>query len=139
MSETDLVIAILEALALEPGVIAWRNAQITARRSGRPVRGGLGAGSADIIACVGPMGSFLAIEAKSPKGKARPAQITWRADLEAHGGIYVVVRSVREALEAVRLVRDGGRGVGACTRHVTPCPWCEAFLAACASRAGAQP
>jgi hypothetical protein len=105
VSETQLLIAILEALAVEPGVVAWRNAQVTARRSGRAVKAGLGTGSADIIACVGPNGRFLGLEVKLPGEELSEAQKWWWSDVADQGGAYAVVHSVDEARRAVQDAR----------------------------------
>lgn len=104
MSETDLVSAILEALRLEPGVVAWRNNVGAMRSATRYIRFGLGTGSADIIGIVRP-GKFLALECKTEKGKASLDQATWRYVVEDHGGIYGLVRSVAEARDVIALAR----------------------------------
>lgn len=106
MSETRLVYSILDALAKEPGVVAWRNNTGQARIHGSHVRYGLGNGSADIIAIVGPRGRFLALECKLEKEKQRQAQIEWQLEVEFMGGKYVVVRSVAEARAAVKAARE---------------------------------
>lgn len=89
-SETDLLSAVLMALQLEPGIVAWRN---NSGRKGR-VRFGLGNGSADIVGIVAPAGRFFALELKVGKGKQSPAQHGWEGQVKAKGGIYAVVRSV---------------------------------------------
>lgn len=105
MSETKLVSSILDALAVEPGVVAWRNNNGTIKRGRRYVRFGLAPGAADIIAVVGPGGRFLAIECKVEDGKQRQAQAEWQLEVEFMGGKYVVVRSVAEARAAVLAAR----------------------------------
>jgi len=105
MSETELVTSILGALALEPGVIAWRNNTGVARFHGSTIRYGLGVGSPDIIAIVGPHGRLVGLEAKTERGKQSQAQKIWQAAVEEHGGYYDVVRTVLEAVGAVRAAR----------------------------------
>lgn len=103
MSETALVRSILQRLALEPGVLAMRNSV-----GSRGVRKfGLGEGSADIICCV--MGRFVALECKSPKGVLSAGQNAWLKRLTKAGGGYFTVRSVKEAVDWVRFVRQACR------------------------------
>ncbi len=61
-------------------------------------------GLPDIVVIVPPNGHLLGLEVKSQNGALRPSQIALRARLEAAGGTYVVVRSVREAADAVAKV-----------------------------------
>ena len=100
-SETDLVRNILAALTLEPLVAAWRNQ--TGRRAG--MNFGLGVGSADIIAIVGPSGRMLALEAKVASGRQSPAQVAWARVVESVGGFYAICHSVAEARQAVQDAR----------------------------------
>jgi hypothetical protein len=66
-------------------------------------RWGLPNGAADLIGIVD--GRFLAIEVKSPTGRQRQEQALWGAVVESRGGVYVVARSVDEALSAVKRAR----------------------------------
>lgn len=61
-----------------------------------PVNGGPGGrdGAPDIVACHN--GRFYGLEGKTPTGRLRPAQKAFKADLEASGGIYAVVRSAED-------------------------------------------
>jgi hypothetical protein len=102
MSETQLVSAILAALALEPGVVAWRNNTGMMYSGGRAIRYGLGKGSPDIVCCVAPWGRFLGLEAKVEDGALSADQGRWRdAVRRGGGGSYYVVRSVADARRAV--------------------------------------
>lgn len=97
MTESDLTSCIIEAIRAM-GHLAWRNAQY--RRGAR--HGGLGPGSPDVIACV--RGRFVGLEVKLPKGTpVTDEQLAWLARLEERGGFGVVVRSVDEAVMAVRV------------------------------------
>jgi hypothetical protein len=69
--------AIRDALALESGLLLFRNSQAVMRKGPRVYRGGLGNGSADLVGvlrvCVGHVatmptcvGRFIALEVKSP-------------------------------------------------------------------------
>ena len=108
MSETELVTSVLSALALEPGVVAWRNNTGMARVHGSHVRFGLGSGSADIIGILRPGGRFVALECKTEKGKASLEQHAWRTRVEEHGGVYGLVRSVQEARDVIAQARRMG-------------------------------
>ena len=107
MSETKLVSAILDALAAEPGVVAWRNS--VGARGHR--RFGLGVGSADIIACVAPAGRFVGLEAKAADGVLSNPQYEWGLDVRENGGVYGVVYSVADARRVIAHARDQTRAM----------------------------
>ena len=100
--EVNLTAAIIEALNLLPGCWARRNN--TGKARGGRFQVGLGRGGADIICCVG--GRFVALEVKREGGRTLPAravdQAAWAAQVRAAGGTVVEVRSVQDALRAVR-------------------------------------
>ena len=76
----------------------WRNntgAMVDAR--GQLVRYGQ-AGSADLLGLISPAGQFLALEVKRPGGRQTDLQRAWQAMVERHGGIYLVVCSVEQAV-----------------------------------------
>jgi hypothetical protein len=82
------------------GAFAWR------QNSGKiPVHGrlvNLGPdGISDVVVVVPPTGRFMGLEVKSAKGKLRPVQAAFRDKLLSVGGHYVVVRSLKEAQEAL--------------------------------------
>ena len=64
------------------------------------VKYGLGVGSADVIVCHG--GRFVALEFKAPGGQQSDEQRTWQGWVERAEGAYRVVRTVDEAVEAVK-------------------------------------
>ena len=64
------------------------------------IKYGLGVGSADVIVCHG--GRFVALEFKAPGGAQSDEQHTWQSWVERAGGVYQVVRTVGDAVEAVR-------------------------------------
>ena len=133
MSEQALQQHILAAIGSLPGVLVWRQnvgrAPSAWQRlpawledwirnsgfdvsshgplhisSGRLVQFGT-AGQADIMVIKG--GMMLAIEVKTPKGRQSLAQAAWQRALEAAGGVYVVARSVDDAVAALaRLDHD---------------------------------
>jgi penicillin-binding protein-related factor A (putative recombinase) len=51
-------------------------------------------------------GRFLSIEVKSAKGRLSEEQSDWLYDVEEHGGIAIVARSVDDVVEALALVDD---------------------------------
>ncbi len=108
MSESQLVASILEMLACQPSrdLIAWRNNSGMMKRGSRYIRFGA-VGSPDIICIV--RGRFLGIECKTDDGKQDEKQESWQRACERAGGMYVVCRSVQEAVAALQLARDGQR------------------------------
>jgi hypothetical protein len=101
MSETDITQAILLALGARPDMRVWRcnTGRLLNPRTGRWVSFGL-KGCADILGIMRG-GRFLAIETKTPEGRLRPEQRAFRAMVEELGGLYVLARSVDDALRGV--------------------------------------
>ncbi len=80
------------------GCFVWRNnTGALPDKTGRKVHYGH-KGSADIIG-VNPYGKFIAVEAKSAKGRITPEQAIFRDRIEAKGGVYVLAKSIDD-LEA---------------------------------------
>ena len=79
----------------------WRNntgaVQIT---PGRFMRFGK-VGSSDILGCL-PGGRFLAVEVKAPEGRLSPEQKQFLADIQALGGLALVIRDWKELDKALR-------------------------------------
>lgn len=99
-TETDIVRGCLELLALR-GLFAWRNNTTgvfdpTTKRF-RKFTGKKGV--SDILGIIGP-GRLLAVECKRPGQYPTPEQRAFLAEVNANGGLGVVVRSVGE-LEAI--------------------------------------
>lgn len=105
MSEGALQDAIRLALADEPGLVIWRNNVGVAEHRGARVRYGLAVGSADLVGILN--GRFVALEIKTPTGRASPEQKLWLALVRRHGGFAAVVRSVEEAQAAIARARRG--------------------------------
>lgn len=61
---------------------------------------GLCVGSSDIIG-IAPCGRFLAIEVKTPKGRATKEQLRFIEAVKAAGGIAGIARSVEDALDLI--------------------------------------
>ena len=129
-AETGLQAAIVAALALEPGLVIWRNSNGTFRAHGHVVRAGLPRGSADLVGvlttyakvpdhytakgspvwvgdAISAVGRFVALEVKRPSEKPEPHQVEWLADVAKRGGFACVVRSVDDARAAIAAARGG--------------------------------
>lgn len=89
------------AVNSEPGCRVWRNN--VGYDSEHAVKYGLAVGSADLIGIA--HSKFLALEVKTPTGRASADQVLWLAAVARLGGIAVIVRSVDEALAVVRGLR----------------------------------
>ena len=107
MSEGHIQDEIRLALSDEPGLLLWRNNTGVAEHRGARVRYGLAVGSADLIGCLD--GRFVALEVKSPTGRATWEQRLWLDLVRRHGGFAAVVRSVDEARAAIARARQGER------------------------------
>jgi len=95
----------------EAGCTIWRNEtsgawvgkvihqagdQVTLTNA-RMIRFGLAVGSSDIIG-IAPDGRFLAVEVKTPKGRATKEQLTFIEAVRNAGGIAGIASSPQEAL-----------------------------------------
>ena len=97
MKEQDIQRLIMLALS-EAGCLIWRNnTGVLKNAAGIPIRFGLCVGSSDLIG-IAPGGRFLAVEIKTPKGKATPEQLRFIEAVRARGGIAGIARSPAEAL-----------------------------------------
>ena len=99
MSETDIMRAIRAAVNRVPGCRVWRNNVAVAEVRGTKQRFGLAVGSADLIGIA--HGKPLAIEVKSATGRLSPEQIAWGECWRRLGGLFVVARSVDEAIRGL--------------------------------------
>ena len=107
MSEGQIQDAIRLALTDEPGLVVWRNNTGVAEHRGARVRYGLAVGSADLVGCLD--GRFVALEVKTPVGRASTEQRQWLELVRRHGGFAAVVRSVEEAHAAIARARTGAK------------------------------
>lgn len=99
-AHTTLVNETLVALS-QVGVMAWKNNTGVARSAaGGAFAFGL-PGSADIVGCIPPCGRFLAVECKTGRGEPSEQQGKFGQAVEERGGLYVVARSVEDAVAAV--------------------------------------
>ena len=102
MAEHAIQQAILARLGAVPGLVVWRNNTGAMKADGgRFVRFGA-LGSADVLGVAGPSGQFIALEVKAPGGRVSAVQTRWGAAIRACGGVYLVVRSVDEAVNGLR-------------------------------------
>lgn len=98
MSEKSIQNAILVAVTRLPGGFFWRANSALAQIEGRPIRVNI-PGCADIIGAY--HGRFIGIEVKTPTGRQSDAQRRFQAAVTRGGGVYVLARSVDEALSAL--------------------------------------
>lgn len=102
-NETQRLMDIREGLTKTGQWRGWRN---NTGQVGR-IRFGLGRGGADLIGILIGSGRFCAFEIKSDTGRQEPDQKLWGDAVRAAGGFYAVVRSVREALAALKRAMNG--------------------------------
>lgn len=108
-SEHEIQQRILYALGSRTDVTVWRNNVGAARAPGGGlVRFGL-PGSADILGFLHPSGRFLAVEVKSATGRLSPKQQVFRRVVEAGGGLFIVARTVDDAISAVNAAQEAAR------------------------------
>lgn len=97
MREQDIQRLIMLALS-EAGCLIFRNnVGVLKNAAGIPIRFGLAVGSSDLIG-IAPGGRFLAVEIKTPTGKATTEQLRFIEAVRARGGIAGIARSPAEAL-----------------------------------------
>jgi hypothetical protein len=97
MTESQLQDEIRLALGRIPGLVLFRNNIGVADMRGYKVRFGVGGpGGADLIGLY--LGRFLAVEIKTPTGRQSEEQKTFQRLVEKNNGIYVVLRSVDDAI-----------------------------------------
>ena len=102
MSERDVLAGVLIAVTALPGVMAWRsNTGAAVNAWGRKVQFGL-PGTPDILGCV--RGTFVGIEVKSATGRQTLEQVRFQAQFEASGGLYILARSVDDAINGLASV-----------------------------------
>lgn len=98
MSEHAVQQAILARLGAVPGLLVWRNnVGASTNVRGQLVRYGV-PGSADVLLVAAPSGRFCAIEVKAARGRQTDLQVAWGKAVQAAGGVYLVARSVDEAV-----------------------------------------
>lgn len=101
----DIPEAMLQKIVLAhinqiPGVEVWRMNTGGAYVRGTWVSFGR-EGQADLAGLMAPSGRRLEIELKAKTGRQRDAQRTYQAMIERHGGLYILARTLREAMVPV--------------------------------------
>lgn len=105
--ETPVMRQIRAACNVIDGVRLWRNNVGVGRGLMHPgvIAYGLAEGSADLVGLAD--GRFCALEVKAAKGRVSPEQVAWAQCVKSLGGFCATVRSVDEALAALRRCREG--------------------------------
>lgn len=104
-AHSKLVNEILVALS-RAGVLCWKQHQgRVLTLSGKPIKVGLN-GAGDINAILPPRGRFASIDAKTGSGVQSDKQEKFQKAVEKQGGLYLVARSVEDALELVEQERN---------------------------------
>lgn len=102
---TILVRSVVRFLNEQPDVVAWEMqpaGEPTA--SGRPQLTGP-RGMADVCGILAPSGRWICFEVKTGQAYQSPAQRVWQGIVEAHGGMYRVVRCLEDAQAALTEAR----------------------------------
>lgn len=107
MKESVLVAEILLQLPQAfPNVRCWRNNTGALKdETGRLIRFGL-PGSTDISGIIAPSGRRLEIECKTETGRLRPEQAAFGEMIVRQGGVYILARTVMDAIEGVANAGD---------------------------------
>ncbi len=99
MSEKALMDAILVAVSKLPETMIWRNnSGLLYTKRGTPVRASI-PGAPDLI-CI-YKGRFIGIEVKDGRGKQEKTQKSFERACKKAGGIYILARSIDEAVDCV--------------------------------------
>jgi hypothetical protein len=80
-------------------------------------------GIPDVIVILPPNGRFLGLEVKRQGRYQNPDQRTFQANLEAAGGIYKVVRSLKEAKECLQLAYSQSKSTEETTKPSSSDRW----------------
>lgn len=82
------------------GLLHWRQNSGNVFAGNRRIKLGE-SGLPDIIVIAPPFGGVVGLEVKSARGKMRPDQVAFAAELTKNGGRYFVVRSLADAMNAI--------------------------------------
>ena len=97
MHERDIQRAILLRYGTDPRMRIWRNS--VGYDEGHHVKYGL-PGSADILGIL-KGGRMICIEVKSATSRQSEQQVAFQRMIEAHGGLYILARSVSDVEQAL--------------------------------------
>ena len=103
-NHTALVKACVEYLTLR-GVVCWPQ-NVGAIRRGTHLYRVAPAGTPDVLGYLPPTGRGIAVECKTGSGKANKAQAAWHERARAAGVLVLVVRDVRELVDALGKVEE---------------------------------
>ena len=96
MRESEVQQAILREFGALPWLRIWRANVLVARDArGQMVRAGI-KGQADLSGLLAPDGRRLEIECKTATGRQTKEQRAWERMIRAHGGVYILARSVED-------------------------------------------
>jgi hypothetical protein len=110
MNEQTLMNEIAMAISFKFRALVLRaNAGDFIGPSGNRIKG-MPAGTSDLIVCLPPLGRFVGIEVKTEKGRQSEQQASFQAAVQARGGIYVLARSVDEAIAGVKQAAESEHG-----------------------------
>lgn len=98
MADDGIVPAVLVAVSSLPESLFYRNNTGEGELRGRWIAFGL-RGSGDIMGCY--RGRAVAIECKARKGRLAKSQKDFRVAWERAGGLYIVARSVEDAVNGL--------------------------------------
>jgi hypothetical protein len=104
VAESDLQRAILARISIIPGCFFWRQNVGAAQLGNRYVAFGI-RGQADISGLIEPHGRRVEIEVKSATGRQSADQAEFQKRIESNGGLYILARTVDEAVDAVLAAR----------------------------------
>jgi hypothetical protein len=100
LQENEILPAVLIAVTALPGGMFWRqNSGVFRTLDGRRVVRASAVGVADILGCY--RGHAVAIETKTLAGEQRRSQHRFQRKWQIAGGIYIVARSVNDALRGL--------------------------------------
>ena len=99
--ETNIVGDCMIALSNEGARVFRNNTGVLKDKTGRPVKFGLCKGGSDIIG-ICPDGKFLAVECKTEKGRASPAQVRFIEMVQSMGGRAGIARCAQDAIDILR-------------------------------------
>lgn len=98
---------LIEIPKLYPAIRLWRSNRLDAMVPGRGgemrrVQAGID-GQGDIQGIQGPMGRFISIEVKAGKDRQSIVQAGFQAFVQAHGGLYILARSLEDVVKALEV------------------------------------
>lgn len=106
MTESQIMDAIFLALGGTGEILLHRNnCGMAWMRDGKPVKFGVGnPGGSDFVGVY--RGRALYIEIKTPIGRQSPEQKRFQQCVERHGGMYRILRSVKDAYALLQELRS---------------------------------